>query len=386
MKTKINIALTLTILLGTILPQIALGNSMIVSSVKDPDLYNNNLSWFRYYQYPGQIIKDTLEVRNIGSEKETVKLYATDADVNLAGSFTPKMENEVQKGLGLWTTLSEKEIELGPNESREINIEIQIPQSIAPGQYFGSIINEEVLEESCNTTNADGKKVNCLGDIQIKTRTGNRIYLTIPGEIKHDISLKNLVWKISSQKKILFTFNITNNGNVAFEPEAIIHIYNSWGQEVDVLQSSLGKSLPGSSTSPMMEWNNKNQFGQFHIKAELFYREDDQGRFDSLRGTVLTENYELGIFIFPWTLALITLVLLCTMLIGYFGRKQYYQKLKAQAVEYTVLEGETIISIARDHHKKWQTIAKLNSLHAPYVLQPNQKIKIPFSQQNQNEK
>lgn len=385
MKTQTNILITLSILLGAILPQTALGSSMIVSTVKNPDLYNNNLSWFRYYQYPGKTIKDSLILRNIGSETETVKLYATDADVNQAGSFTPKTENEEQKGLGTWTVLSEKEVTLAPDETREIAFEIKIPPTIAPGQYFGSIINEQVLEDICNAKNAKTGQPNCLGDIQVKTRTGNRLYLTVPGEIKHDISLKNLIWKLSSQKKILFTFNITNNGNVAFEPEAVLHIYNSWGQEIEIVQSRLGKSLPGSSTSPMVEWDNKDKFGQFSVKAELYYREDDQGRFDSLRGTVLTETFELGIFIFPWALSLITLGLICAVLLGYFGRKKYYQTLRSQAVEYIVQDGETIISIAHDHNKRWQTIAKINNLRAPYVLDPNQKIKIPLSHQNQHE-
>ena len=387
MKTKTNILITLITIMGVILPHTAGANSMIVSTVKNPDLYNNNLSWFRYYQYPGKTIKDSLVLRNIGTEEETVKLYATDANVNQAGSFSPKMEDEEQQGIGKWLILSEKEVTLAPSESREISFEIHLPQSIAPGQYFGSIINEQLTENLCdNSVTANDLPVNCPGDIQVKTRTGNRIYLTIPGEIKHDITLRKLVWKLSSQNKTLFTFNITNNGNVAFQPEAILHIYNTWGQEVEMVQSRLGKSLPGSSTSPMIEWDSRNHYGQFTVKAEIYYREDDQGRFDSLRGTILTENVELGVFLFPWTGAIIGGGILLILLAIYFGRKKYYQRLQSHSFEYTVQEGDTIISIADSHRKNWKTIARINNLRPPFVLGNGQKIKIPTSHNQNNEK
>jgi hypothetical protein len=370
-------------LLGIIIPQIALGNSMIVSTVKNPDLYSNNLSWFRYYQYPGTTVKDSLVLRNIGEHEESIKLYATDATVNQAGSFTPKLEEEEQKGIGLWTSLLQKEVTLQPGESIEVPFSIDIPLGIAPGQYFGSIINEQMSTEACVNGNASDNGSPCPGNIQVKTRTGNRIYLTVPGEIKHDITLRNLGWKITAQKKILFTFNFTNSGNVAFEPQAVLHIYNSWGQEVEVIESRLGKSLPGSSTSPMMEWNPGDGFGSFTVKAEIYYREDDQGRFDSLHGTVLTEQLELSIFIFPWTIAIVALGIVCAVSLTIFGRRKYLKSLRQHSYEYSVLEGDTIISIAAAHGQKWNRIAKINGLRAPYVLQTGQKIKIPLSKQNE---
>jgi hypothetical protein len=372
-------------IVGCIVPHLALGNSMIVSTVKTPDIYSNNLSWFRYYQYPGTTVKDSLILRNIGEHEETVRLYAADATVNQAGSFTPKLESEEQNGIGLWSTLSDKEVTLEPGESIEIPFSIEIPLGIAPGQYFGSIINEQVNTGTCPNgllTNGNGE---CPGNIQIKTRTGNRIYLTIPGEIKHDITLRNLLWKSSSQKKILFTFNFTNNGNVAFEPQAVLHIYDTWGRELKTLESRLGKSLPGSSTAPMMEWDPGDSFGSFTVKAEIYYREDDQGRFDSLHGTVLTETLEVKVFIFPWALAIVTLAVATLIGLGMLGRKRYYTSLLHRAFDYTVQEGDTVISIAKRQGVRWQTIAKINKLRAPFVIEPNQSIKIPTSSKNKHE-
>ncbi len=383
LQTKNNLKiLILSLLLGV--PNLAFANSLIVSTVKTPDPYSGNLSWFRFYEYPGTTIKDALILRNIGNEPETVRLYAADATSNQAGSFSPKMSDETQKGIGSWTKLSAKEITVAPNESKEVTFEIQVPKDITPGQYFGSIIFEQVSDNACDSfLSVSGI---CEGNIQIKTRTGNRIYLTIPGETKQDIKLKELKWKKTTRNSIHFTFNFTNNGNVAFEPKAVIHLYNQWGQKIKTLDSKLGKSLPGTSISPSMEWKYDQNFGEFTAKTEIYYLEDDQGRFDNLRGTVLSDKKEIKIFIFPWTLAIVSLAALLLATGAYFLRRHSIACIIANCVDYRVQKDENLIGLAEKFHTRWQTLAHINKLKAPYVITENQIIKIPQNKKRADEK
>lgn len=372
-KSKLKIAI-----IGIILafPQITGANSLIVSTVKTPDPYSGNQSWFRYYQSPGSTVDDSIILRNAGNQNESIKLYATDATANEAGSFSPKMANEEQKGIGAWTTLEKSEVTLGPNESVEVKFKINIPQDIAPGQYFGSIINEEVSADiPCDEILEVSTK--CQGNIQIRTRTGNRIYLTIPGEIKQDIKLNSFNWKKSEKNSVHFNFSFTNNGNVAFQPKAYIRIYDAWGKQITTLEGKLGKSLPGTTISPVIDWKLRGEFGNFTAKAEIYYQEDDQGRFDNLHGTVLSERAELKIFIFPWG-AFITILGLLLIIVGtWYIRLAYYQNMINSCEDYSVKEGENILEIAEKFGVKWKTIACINKLKAPYSLETKQKLKIP---------
>lgn len=365
------------LLLALLAPQLAIGNSTIVSTIKTPDPYENNSSWFRFYESPGKTIKDSIILRNIGNKAETVKIYATDANVNQAGSFTPKMENEDQKGLGLWTEVSQNEITIDGGENKEIEFEITLPDNISPGQYFGSIIYEKV-GNGCDEMAAPFEL--CKGNIQIKTRAGNRIYLTVPGKAKYDISLENMNWKRVEPNKILFTFHFINNGNIAFEPKAIVHIYNAWGQEIDTLEGVLGKSLPLSSTAPMLEWQYDQNFGTFTAKTEIYYLEKDQGRFDNLRGTILSEKMDINIFIFPWTLAIYLITILTLITIGIYTKHRHFQNMLKNTFIYTVNEDDDILNVAKNNKVKWKDIAKINNIKPPYLLKPNSKIKIPSSQ------
>lgn len=45
--------------------------------------------------------------------------------------------------------------------------------------------------------------------------------------------------------------------------------------------------------------------------------------------------------------------------------------------EYKVKKGQTVFSIAQEHGIDWTALATLNSLKAPFTLQPDQVLKIP---------
>lgn len=364
--------------------QVSLASSVIVSTVKNPDMYSGNQSWFRYYQSPGTVIRDSVILRNIGNETETISLYPTDATSNQVGSFTPKMQDEEQKGIGLWTKLEKDSVTLAPKETVEVKFEIHIPQEITPGQYFGSIINEEVSDSPCDEILIVAGS--CQGNIQIRTRTGNRIYLTIPGQINQNIKLNSFNWKSAKNNTVNFQFSFTNSGNVAFEPKAIIHIYDGFGTKIDTIETKLGKSLPGSTITPMATWNHKGQFGSFTAKAEVFYQEDNQGRIDNLHGATLSEKAESKIFLFPLFPFLTLLGIILFFAVGWSFRQSFYQKIMKNWELYSVQSGDNLVDLARERHTHWKLIACINKIKAPYVISPKQKIKIPPKKKNTHEK
>jgi len=376
-KTKTLKLLFISLLLA--LPQLTIANGIISSTIKTPDPYNGNQSWFRYYESPGNTIKDSLILRNLGNQPITIKIYASDATANQAGSFSLKMFGDEQKGLGKWTKVSKSEITLSPDQTEEVPFQIDIPTDLTPGQYFGGIVNEEVTGGPCGP-NQEVSGV-CQGSIQIKTRSGNRIYLTIPGEVKQDIKLTNFNWK-QAGKVIHFNFTFVNNGNVAFEPKAIISLYNIFNQKIATTETTLGKSLPNSTISPIADWDFQNNFGPLTAKAQIYYNQDNLGQFDTLHGTVLSESANFSIFIFPWAISLITILIIMTLSGVYIFRKKQLLHILANCFDYETKADDNIMDLAEKNHIKWQSIAHINHLKPPYVLEAGQKIKIPAKKSN----
>lgn len=370
--------IALTGLMAVTFSSQASATSLVISTIKHPDLYTGNQSWFRFYENPGETIKDSIILKNLGTESETVNLYPTDATANQSGSFSLKMQSEEQKGIGLWTRLDSTEVTLKPNESKEVGFQISIPKNLSPGEYFGGIINEKKTDNNCDTLDGNGnKKLSCVGNIIIKTRTGNRIYLTIPGQARQDIVMKDLSWKESPGHNILFHLNFVNNGNIAFEPKAIISIYDMSGNKIDSVEKSLGKSLPGTTINPLVEWKYKNKFGSFKANVEIFYKEDDQGRFNELHGVALMESRELRINITPWELVFSILASLLILTGIYLASIWKLKTIKRNALVYEVMEDENLLGISDKFKCNWRILAMLNRIKAPFVVSRGQKLLIP---------
>lgn len=371
----------LTLIIWTALSNLALANSLVVSTVKTPDAYTGNQSWFRFYSSPGSVIKDSIIVKNLGDQTEKIKIYSTDATSNQSGSFNLKADNEEQKGVGLWTKVEKTELTLQPGDVEEVAFEIKIPKDLSPGQYFGGIINEQNSDSKCDqVSNISGY---CTSNIQIKTRTGNRIYLTIPGEIKHDIKLNSFSYKQARNNTIHFHFSFTNKGNTAFEPRAIINIYDQWNKKIATINRNLGKSLPNSTITPIVDWSNPGHFGNLTAKAEIYYEEDNQGKFDLLHGSALKDRADLSLLIIPFHLIYVLGTLIIALGLGTISIRIYLKKIHQSCEKYEVQEGDNLIDLAKKFKTNWRLIAFLNKIKAPYIIEAKQRLRIPNSHKNE---
>ncbi|MBD3270700.1 DUF916 domain-containing protein, partial [Candidatus Peregrinibacteria bacterium] len=357
----------------TFLPASTLASKNVIMSLKNPDPYTENRSWYQFEEPAGGIATDTIVLNNTSDKEVEVKLYAADATNNDAGSFIIKSAQEEQYGIGKWTKIEQNQINLEPNESKEIDFLISIPDEIAPGQYFGGIIKEE-LNGECTKNPAD-----CKQQIHVKTRTGNRIYLTIPGEVIEDVKVTDFDHQISDKNQVRFKFKIENHGNMAYVPNVNITIYDLNGNIIETINKEIGKSLPDSSINPTVDWNHQGRFGSFNAKIKVYFEEINQGRMGNLKGSAKFEEFSLNIILLPWIWINSTL-LIFAILIGYL----FYQRIKIHRLSlnsdfYTVEENETLEEIAEKNKIAWKILAKINHIKAPYSVKKGEKIKIPKS-------
>ncbi len=162
--------------------------------------------WFIYTLAPGESVEDELLVKNTTNREVTVKLYPADYVQSTDGGFALDQEVEPRDAVGAWVELSETQFVMPPSSQTTIPFKITVPNDpkLDVGDHMGGILIQEVKEAP------EGS-----GGIQLSVRTGVRIYITIPGEIKEDIQIEDMQIDLDRETRVgIVTSTIVNKGNV----------------------------------------------------------------------------------------------------------------------------------------------------------------------------
>lgn len=379
---KLRSLLSLLLLAGVLWSNIALASAgRVTITVKNPDPYLGNHSWFIYEKNSGETIEDIATLKNFSNEPATVKIYAVDATSSDGGSFILTFQDEEQKSIGNWVKISENTLVIGPQENVEVPFSIEIPAGVSPGQYLGGIVVESINDEDENTSEDCASNEVCGTGVSVKTRIGARVYLTVIGDVVEEISVQDF----SASKDIFgntnFYFTIVNNGTIAYQPEAKVKIYDGMGNLFESLSGNLGTSAPGTTISPSLKMKKTPLIGSYTAETTVSFKKQF-GTESELHSAASEESLSLTFFLLPLELVLPPLIIMIFALIIYARRKLAYQTYLEHSEEYIIQPGENLISIAQKCHTPWKKIARFNKLKPPYILHPEDKIQVPKNDGN----
>jgi hypothetical protein len=349
----------------------------VTLTVKNPDPYTGNQSWFVYTKNPGDLIEDIATIKNYGSSTSIVRIYPVDAMSSQSGSFILKFEHDDQEGIGEWTSVSRQEIKIAPDERIDVPFKIKIPQDISPGQYIGGI----VIEYGPNVT--QGNVVNCTNGnncgnsiVAVKTRIGSRIYITIPGQVEEKIDLTDFNYFTTLTGQSRFNFTIVNRGNVVYQPVAEITIRDSSGKVYDTFTKPLGISMPDTTIQPVITWDKQRPLvANFSATAKVTFPRRFQIAGENLHGSPVLKTIDF--LIIPWDhiFYLSIIALIATGLCAMHSLK--LKKMITGSEKYLVQENDDLVSIASAKKISWKRLVEINRLHPPYVLKKGMTLFVP---------
>lgn len=356
----------------------ALAAAEVTVTVKNPDPYTGNQSWFVFTKNPGETVEDIATIKNFGDEPAMVDIYPVDAATSESGSFILKFTHDDQEGVGEWTTVANSPIEVKPGERIDVPFTINIPTELPPGQYIGGIVIEYGPSKPAGADLSCDAATCGQGVVSVKTRIGSRIYLNIPGKTEERIALKDFSYYTSIAGQPRFKFVIENNGNVTYQPMAEITIRDGSGKIYDSFTKQLGFSMPGTTVEPVVNWEKTRPLmANFTATAKVTFPKRFAIAGEPLHGAAMTKT--VNFWIIPWghifyfTVFVVIAAMIC------FLHVMRVRKALANSVSYEVMEGEDIVSLAHKLNVRWKAIARLNGLKAPYTLRKGTMILIPKS-------
>lgn len=161
-----------------------------------------------------------------------------------------------------WITIEPADFILQPQEKKEIQVTINVPEEAEPGGhyaalYFQPLIPVEVLSPQTAFLTA---------------RVGTLGFFVVKGEIVEEAELEEIeVARVQQFGPVDFGIPIKNSGNVHILPSGKITVTDIFGREREAIELAPTTVLPHTSKVIEGQWEKKFLLGRFVVEAEVSY-------------------------------------------------------------------------------------------------------------------
>ncbi len=258
----------------------------------------------------GQDISDSIRLYNETDQTLVIRVEIQTVDLESKNeSGLPMLIPAQPKGLSSWISLGEEVIALSPAEYHDVPFTITVPDFIDPGGYYAAILFSAIANSSDPKT------------IQVISKTGPLIFLTVSGEFKKEAALLKFGFKDDlsghwfSRHPEGFAVKIQNTGTAHLKPAGVIELFGNVGRERLLPINKEGRMiLPGWTRSFENDWIRFEKGGWFHWLPQGLIKEWQGlgfGRYLASLTLVLGDSVasqELSYWVVPWrTMLLISL-------------------------------------------------------------------------------
>lgn len=236
----------------------------------------------------GDVIENYLKVGNPDKDNVvTIKMVAEDiAPTGEQGHVIVEPADTQSYSLASWVKCEPAEFTLQPGVQQTVKFTITVPSNAEPGGHYGTVVAGATAVAGPETTGAT-----------IVPRVGTLILLTVPGEAKENLSIKefSVGQDYFDQGPVSFTAKFENLGTVHLQPAAVITITDLWGRKIKEIPLTQKNVLPRGVRTFEATWNQKWLLGGKYVAT--------------LSGTYGRKNIPLTsevitFWAFPWKVAL----------------------------------------------------------------------------------
>jgi hypothetical protein len=173
-------------------------------------------------------------------------------------SYDPQFEKTSKNtDLYQWVKFAEVSYHLAPGERVEIQYELQVPASAAPGGHYGVIFAETQPES--------GQEASVLR----KKRVGSIVLVNVDGRVSREGKMLNSAAAFWQTSPPLTTSNrVENSGNTDFQANVLTKVTDLFGS-VKYSEQKDYVVYPGTIRNIMFSWTNAPWFGLFKVNQTV---------------------------------------------------------------------------------------------------------------------
>ncbi len=308
-----------------------------------------------------QSLNDAVMVTNTSAEAKNVNVYFVDGTISADGTFACGLQKDKKQDVASWTEVATQKVHINSIATAKIPFSISVPNAVEPGEHNGCIVAEEDLPSGSKQA--------------FSYRMAIRVSVTIPGELNQLMSISNVHVK-EENGKFFAKATLSNTGNVSLKAKLSATATSSFNKktQISLPQQTIvrGSKVYISQAIPRPFWGG-------NLKLEIHGTYDSYAPHKGL-GPKSINTASAATFVSPTNSAIFLLILivaavviLTILLVKFIKRQKQYKQWQT----YTVRDGDNIKNLGERTSTSWKYIARKNRIAKPYVLTPDQKIKIP---------
>lgn len=331
----------------------------------------SDAGWFVYTVDPGQVIEDEAKIINNDEAPMVINIDVEDAGSLSDGGFALSgKENSTE--IGVWTQLESNEVTVPANGSVNVKFKITVPQDAGVGEHAGGIVVWRSDKKPDATVAVGGG-----GKVNVISRVGARIYLTVRGDVKQKLRVASKRYLVTNGE-LHFVYRIKNEGNVRAEPQAQTALYGIFGPagKADINGNQI---TPNHESTVDMKWTKRAPlFGPYLAVVTLHDAYKVPEGLNVVQPAKDLKVFFL-MFLIPWNVASWVLLALAIFWLMYqFLVWRRLARIAAMPVSnYRVKRAETLPEIAARYGLPWKLVATINELKPPYVVKEGDTISLP---------
>ena len=195
---------------------------------------------------PGNVYRGSIELQNASDGIQVVTMYQTDMSTKYGGEtiYTDSLLNN--RSNRNWIKISNLIITIESEEKRNIDFEINVPNSNSLFGSYWSIIMVEPRDPIHVQKDENGV------NIQSKVRYAIQIVCNIGGTGTTDLKFINVSQKKYNKQQYL-EVDIENTGQILIKPTLSLELFNDEGTSIPIIKSEKQRIVPLSSKRYMLD-------------------------------------------------------------------------------------------------------------------------------------
>lgn len=228
-------------------------------------------AFFIYSLSPGQVLHDSVTIRNLTAQQLRFNLFASDA-VNSPGNgaFGLQGPDATKVDISRWVSLPPSPV-IVPSEAHvDLPFTVVVPADASPGDHTGGVVAAELRPS--------GQSGSGSARVNIVRALGVRVYARVAGQVRPGLGVSSLtihrnlpiVPHLTGSGRAVVIYTVTNTGNIREEATARLHMTDVFGRTITNLPDmKVPELLPNGHVTVTEEWRRVPAVGRFTAHLEL---------------------------------------------------------------------------------------------------------------------